>query len=24
MLIAVVMTQGFRHMPKGLAQFCLY
>ena len=23
MLIAVVMTQGFRHMPKTLAQFCL-
>jgi membrane protease YdiL (CAAX protease family) len=23
MLIAVVMTQGFRHMPKGLALFCL-
>lgn len=23
MLIAVVMTQGFRHMPKAIAQFCL-
>jgi hypothetical protein len=23
MLIAVVMTQGFRHIPKGLALFCL-
>jgi membrane protease YdiL (CAAX protease family) len=23
MLIAVVMTQGFRHMPKGLVQFYL-
>jgi membrane protease YdiL (CAAX protease family) len=24
MLIAVVMTHGFRHVPKGLAQFCRY
>jgi membrane protease YdiL (CAAX protease family) len=24
MLIAVVMTHGFRHLPKGLAQFCRY